>query len=63
MKRRRRPSHWPVNWTVVVVAALLTLGIGIVVASLSSGGGQQGGIVVPTPSSPPPQVFLTPRPS
>lgn len=62
MKRRRRPSHSPVNWTVVVVAALLTLGIGIVVASLSAGGGQQGGIVVPTPSSPP-QVFLTPRPS
>jgi hypothetical protein len=49
-----------VNWAVVLVAAVLTLGIGIVVAILSAGG-QQGGIVVPTPSAPP--VYLTPRPS
>ncbi|MET0133350.1 MAG: hypothetical protein ABW215_07125 [Kibdelosporangium sp.] len=62
MKRRRKPNHsWPVNWAVVVVAALLTLGIGIVVVSLSASD-QSGGIVVPTQTSAPPPVFLTTRP-
>lgn len=50
MGRRRKPSHWPVNWTVVIVAAVLTLGIGITVAILSHDG-SSGRIVVPQPGT------------
>jgi hypothetical protein len=39
-----------VNWTVVIVAAVLTLGIGITVAVLTYGG-SSGRIVVPQPST------------
>ncbi len=49
MGRRRKPSQGPVNWTVVIVAAVLTLGIGITVALLSSD--KPGRIVVPQPIS------------
>jgi hypothetical protein len=48
--RRRKPSHWSVNWTVVIVAAVLTLGIGITVAVLNNDG-KSGRIVVPQPST------------
>ena len=49
MGRRRKPSQGPVNWTVVIVAAVLTLGIGITVAVLNSD--KPGRIVVPQPTS------------
>jgi hypothetical protein len=39
-----------VNWTVVIVAAVLTLGIGITVAVLNNDG-SSGRIVVPQPST------------
>jgi hypothetical protein len=39
-----------VNWTVVSVVGVLTLGIGITVAVLSNSG-RRGGIVVPQPNT------------
>lgn len=50
MGRRHKPSRWPVNWAVVGVVAVLTLAIGIAVATFS-GEDKPGGIVVPTPTS------------
>jgi hypothetical protein len=55
---RRKPDHTTVHWAVVVVAGLLTLGIGITIVLLSSGG-PRGGIVVPQPS---PTAAATPPP-
>jgi hypothetical protein len=54
--RRSKPSRWQVNWTIVFVAGLLTLGIGIAVVLLTSNG-QTGRIVVPQPTS---SVTVTP---
>lgn len=56
MGRRHKPSRWPVNWTVVGVAAVLTLVIGVAVVLLS-GSDNRGGIVVPAPSSAPPVLI------
>ena len=56
MGRRHKPSRWPVNWTVVSIAAVLTLLIGIVVAFLVNGE-KRSGIVVPPPSSAPPVLI------
>ncbi|CAM3783815.1 hypothetical protein KIPE111705_24840 [Kibdelosporangium persicum] len=56
MGRRHKPSRWPVNWTVVGVAAVLTLVIGIVVAFLVNDE-KRSGIVVPAPSSAPPVLI------
>nr|WP_157528617.1 hypothetical protein [Kibdelosporangium sp. MJ126-NF4]CEL19559.1 hypothetical protein [Kibdelosporangium sp. MJ126-NF4]CTQ94641.1 hypothetical protein [Kibdelosporangium sp. MJ126-NF4] len=55
MGRRHKPSRWPVNWTVVSIAAVLTLIIGIGIAFLSSAD-KRSGIVVPQPSTPPPAL-------
>jgi hypothetical protein len=49
--RRHKPSHWPVNWAVVGIAAVLTLAIGVTIVMLTSGGDRRGGIVVPTPAT------------
>jgi hypothetical protein len=48
--RRHKPSHRAVNWTIVVVAGLLTLTIGITVALLTNHN-SPGRIVVPQPTS------------
>ena len=58
MGRRRKPSRGPVNWTVVIVAGLLTLCIGVTVVLLSPGG-KGGRIVVPQPSVSPPAAVKT----
>lgn len=58
MGRRRKPSRGPVNWTVVIVAGLLTLCIGVTVVLLSPGG-RAGRIVVPQPSESPPAAVKT----
>ncbi|MFC0114822.1 hypothetical protein [Kibdelosporangium aridum] len=61
MGRRHKPSRWPVNWTVVGVAAVLTLIIGVVIAFLANDD-KRGGIVVPAPSSAPPALVRSTGP-
>jgi hypothetical protein len=56
--RRHKPRHSPVHWAVVVIAGLLTLGIGITIVLLS-GGGPEGGLIVPKQS---PTAASTPTP-
>ncbi|MCE7009072.1 hypothetical protein LWC34_40610 [Kibdelosporangium philippinense] len=58
MGRRHKPSRWPVNWTVVGVAAVLTLIVGVVIAFLAKDD-RRGGIVVPAPSAPPALIKST----
>lgn len=58
MGRRHKPSHRAVNWTIVIVAGLVTLCIGVTFVLLNPSGGSGRLVVPPGTTAPPPPAAV-----
>jgi hypothetical protein len=56
--RRHKPSHRAVNWTIVIVAGLVTLCIGVTFVLLNPSGGSGRLVVPPGTTAPAPPAAV-----